>query len=259
MLSAVDQGIYIALIPLYGFLAVTHALRRNGIPQLSWAVLFLNTALIILRWVEVGRTPFSTLYECLSLFAWSGALAYLLVQRFGGEKVRWSGVVLFAMMAAAMAYGATRDPTVKPLSPALDSIWFEVHVIPAFASYALFVAAFAYEFEFLVTGARRERLDFFSRKLILFSFPLLSFGVFSGAGWAEEAWGTYWSWDPKETASLVTWCVYLAYIHASRSPRFARVPSRVLNIVGFVSMMFTFLGFNVVAKLLGLPTAHAYT
>ena len=80
-----------------------------------------------------------------------------------------------------------------------------------------------------------------------------------GAGWAEEAWGTYWSWDPKERASLVTWCVYAAYIHASRSTRFARTPSRVLNILGFVSMMFTFLGFNLVAKLLGLPTAHAYT
>ncbi len=258
MLATIDHGVYLALAALYGLAAVAYLFRRNGIPPLSWAVLLLNTLLIALRWLEVGRTPFSTLYECLSLFAWSGALAYLLVQRFGGERVRWSGAVLFALMAAAMAYGVTRDPTVRPLSPALDSFWFEVHVIPAFASYALFVAAFAYELEFLVTGATRERLDFFSRKLILFGFPLLSFGIFSGAGWAEEAWGTYWSWDPKETASLVTWCVYLAYIHAARSPRFARVPARVLNVVGFVSMMFTFLGFNVVAKLLGLPTAHAY-
>ena len=259
MLASIDKGVYVALVASYGFLAVTYLLRRNGIARLSWAVWLLHTFLLVVRWLEVGRTPFSTLYECLSLFAWSGVLAYLLVQRFGREKVRWSGVVLFAIMAAAMGYGATKDAAVRPLSPALDSVWFEVHVIPAFASYALLVAAFAFELEFLVTAARRERLDFFSRKLILFAFPLLSFGIFSGAGWAEEAWGTYWSWDPKETASLVTWCVYLAYIHASRSPRFARVPSRVLNVLGFCSMMFTFLGFNVVARLLGLPTAHAYT
>ncbi len=259
MLASVDKGVYVALVASYGFLAATYLVRRNGITRLSWAVWLLHTFLLVVRWLEVGRTPFSTLYECLSLFAWSGVLAYLLVQRFGRENVRWSGVVLFAIMAAAMGYGATKDPGVRPLSPALDSVWFEVHVIPAFASYALFVAAFAFELEFLVTAARRDRLDFFSRKLILFAFPLLSFGIFSGAGWAEETWGSYWSWDPKETASLVTWCVYLAYIHASRSPRFARVPSRVLNILGFVSMMFTFLGFNVVARLLGLPTAHAYT
>jgi ABC-type transport system involved in cytochrome c biogenesis permease subunit len=259
VLASIDNGVYVALIALYGLLAVTHVFRRNGIPPLSWGVLALHTGLIILRWVEVGRTPFSSLYECLSLFAWAGALAYLLVQRFGREKVRWSGVVLFVLMAAAMAYGSTKDPAVKPLSPALDSVWFEIHVIPAFASYALFVAAFAYMFEFLVTAARHERLQEFSRKLILFGFPLLTFGTLSGAGWAEETWGTYWSWDPKETASLVTWSVYLAYIHAARSPRFCRGPARVLNVLGFVSMMFTFLGFNLLAKLLGLPTAHAYT
>jgi ABC-type transport system involved in cytochrome c biogenesis permease subunit len=255
---AVDQGIYTALVVLYGLLALTFVVRRHGVPYFGWAVLLLHTGLIALRWLEMGRTPFVSLYECLSLFAWSGGLTYMVVHRFGKERLRWSGVVLFALMAAAMAYGATKDPTVKPLSPALDTVWFEVHVIPAFASYALFVAAFAFEFEFLVTRARRERLDYFSRTLILFGFPLLSFGIFSGAAWAEEAWGTYWSWDPKETASLVTWCVYAAYIHASRSPRFARSPSRVLNVLGFVSMMLTFLGFNLIAKLLGLPTAHAY-
>jgi ABC-type transport system involved in cytochrome c biogenesis permease subunit len=161
-------------------------------------------------------------------------------------------------MAAAMAYGLTKDATPKPLSPALDSIWFEVHVVPAFAAYALFVAAFALELEFVITASRRPRLDYLSRTLILFGFPLLSFGIFSGAAWAEEAWGTYWSWDPKETASLVTGFVYAAYIHASRTPRLAGTPARVLNLLGFVAMLFTFLGFNVVAKLLGLPTAHAY-
>ncbi len=255
---AIDQTVYTALVALYGLLALSYVIKKNGVPITGWAVWGIHSFLIILRWVEVGRTPFSSLYECLSLFSWSGVLAFLMVRQFGREKLRWAGVVLFALMAAAMAYGLTRDPTPKPLSPALDTVWFEVHVIPAFASYALFVAAFAFEFEFLVTRARNARLDYFSRTLILFGFPLLSFGIFSGAGWAEEAWGTYWSWDPKETASLVTWCIFAAYIHASRRPRLAGGPSRVLNVLGFVSMMFTFLGFNVVAKLLGLPTAHAY-
>jgi len=255
---AIDHGLYLALALAYGALALTYVVRRGGFPYVGWAAWALHTFLIVLRWVEVGRTPVASLYECLSVFAWAGVLAFLLVRRFGGERLRWSGLVLYGLMAAGMAYGLTRDPVPKPLSPALDTIWYEVHVIPAFASYALFVAAFAFQLEFLVGRARNARLDYFSRTMVLFGFPLLSFGIFSGAGWAEEAWGTYWSWDPKETASLVTWFVYAAYIHASRQPSLSRAPSRVLNVLGFISMMFTFLGFNVVAKLLGLPTAHAY-
>jgi ABC-type transport system involved in cytochrome c biogenesis permease subunit len=255
---AVDHGVYTGLVAAYGVLALTYLVRKNGFPYIGWVVWLVHTGLIALRWVEVGRTPVASLYECLSVFSWSGVLAFLMVRRFGKEPLRASGFILFALMAAGMAYGLTKDPVPKPLSPALDTIWYEVHVIPAFASYALFVAAFAFEFEFLVGRARNARLDYFSKTMILFGFPLLTFGVFSGAGWAEEAWGTYWSWDPKETASLVTWFVYAAYLHAVRTPRLMRTPSRVLNVLGFVAMMFTFIGFNVVAKVLGLPTAHAY-
>lgn len=255
---AADVYIYGALVILYAAAAVSYLARRNGLVFLGWGAWGLHTVLIAIRWVEIGRTPFASLYECLSLFAWSGVLAFLLVKYFGREGLRWSGAVLFGLMAAALGYGLTKDPIPKPLSPALDTPWFEIHVVPAFASYALFVAAFAFELEFLVTAAGRPRLEYFSKTMILFGFPLLSFGIFSGAAWAEEAWGTYWSWDPKETASLVTWFVYAAYIHAARKPSLAGTPARVLNILGFVSMMFTFLGFNVVAKLLGLPTAHAY-
>ena len=258
MLLAIDHGAYLGLAVAYGLLAVSYLVRRNSVPYVGWLVWGVHTALIALRWVEVGRTPVASLYECLSVFSWAGVLAFLMVRRFGKEPLRASGFILFALMAAGMAYGLTKDPVPKPLSPALDTIWYEVHVIPAFASYALFVAAFAFEFEFLVGGAKNARLDYFSKTMILFGFPLLTFGIFSGAGWAEEAWGTYWSWDPKETASLVTWFVYAAYLHAIRTPRLSRSPSRVLNVLGFVAMMFTFIGFNVVAKALGLPTAHAY-
>lgn len=258
MLLALDHGVYLGLVVAYGLLACSYLLRRNGLPVVGWVIFAVHTALIALRWVEAQHSPVQSLYECLSFFSWSGVLAFLLVRHFGKESLRWSGVILYALAAAAMGYGLTKDPAPQPLSPALDTIWFEVHVFPAFASYALFVAAFAFEVEFLVTGAKNPRLDYFSRTLILFGFPLLSFGVFSGAGWAEEAWGTYWSWDPKETASLVTWFVYAAYLHASRQPKLAGGFARVLNLLGFVAMMFTFLGFNVVAKLLGLPTAHAY-
>ena len=86
----------------------------------------------------------------------------------------------------------------------------------------------------------------------------MTFGMLSGALWAEEAWGTYWSWDPKETASLVTWCVYAAYLHAKRKAPLSGWPSTTLNILGFACMIFTFVGFNWVAALLGLPTFHAY-
>lgn len=257
-LLTIDVTVYWIIAFGYAACVAAYVIRAGGLFKLDWVLFVLHTALVVFRWFEAAHPPFQSLYECLSFFSWSAVLAFLLVKALSRLRLRSGGAVLFALAAAAMFYGLTREARPTPLPPALDTAWFVWHIPPAFASYALFAAALSFKVEDLARRRAETRYDYYSYLLILFGFPLLTFCIFSGAGWAEEAWGTYWSWDPKETASLVTWCVYAAYLHAKRKAPLSGWPADALNILGFISMVFTFVGFNWVAKLLGLPTFHAY-
>jgi ABC-type transport system involved in cytochrome c biogenesis permease subunit len=106
------------------------------------------------------------------------------------------------------------------------------------------------------TAARFHRA---AHQLVLFGFPLLTFGIISGAAWAEQAWGRYWSGDPKETWSLITWTVYALYLHAMTMGKWRGGRASALNMLGFVCMFMTFLGVSWIAKLLGIPSIHAYS
>ena len=110
-------------------------------------------------------------------------------------------------------------------------------------------------------GLTRENIDRFHRsvhQLVLFGFPMLTFGIMSGAAWANEAWGVYWQWDPKETWSLITWFVFALYLHTRVRPTWRGAPSTVIMIVAFACMVTTFLGVSWLAKLFGIPSLHLY-
>ncbi len=240
---------------------------------LLWAGVILHMGMIVFRTFEGARAPFQTLYESLSWFAWSATITYLFVSR------RWKDFYMPGLFVTIVTTGAclyalfSRTPDVKPLSPPLQSYWFEWHVILAFLSYAVFVVSFAVEASQLILrpflkrglaqgyGLTLETIDSFRRtapRLVVFGFPLLTFAIFSGAAWANDAWGRYWSWDPKETWSLITWTVFAMYLHAMAIPSFRGLTASFLNILGFVCMMMTFLGVNWLAKLLGIPSLHVY-
>jgi cytochrome c-type biogenesis protein CcsB len=158
--------------------------------------------------------------------------------------------------------------------PALQSYWIKIHVLLVLSSYAAFTMSFAAAVAYLffawrqgaaptpalaVAGAGAgdgapsdegrfaEQLRFFdelSYRLILMGFPLLMFGIITGAMWANGAWGTYWSWDPKETWSLITWFVYAAYLHARLTHDWTGTRAAWLGVVGFASMIVTYIGVN---------------
>ncbi|MBI5682667.1 MAG: c-type cytochrome biogenesis protein CcsB [Deltaproteobacteria bacterium] len=251
--------------------------KKNSIGKTAagilWAVVVIHAALIIFRTIEAQRAPFQTLYESLSWFAWTASFTYIYVSR------KWEGIHLAGIPVTLMSMGASlyallsRNPAVEPLSPPLQSWWFEYHVILAFLSYAVFVVSCSIEMVYLFINPRLKRgksfdygldmnnIEVFHRtsfKLVLFGFPLLTFGVFSGAAWANEAWGRYWSWDPKETWSLITWTVFAMYLHAMTIPKWRGLPASLLNILGFICMLMTFLGVNWLSKLLGIPSLHIY-
>jgi len=276
-LLSVELRIFWAIALIYGASLLLHlvhiasrgALAGRAAYLLLWAAAVPHAGLILLRTFEAGRAPFQTLYESLSWFACSAVLTWLFVSR------KWKGFFLPGALVSALALGASlyallsRSPAIEPLSPPLQSWWFESHVILAFFSYAVFIVSASIEISWLafrkrsdLYGLPEEQLKGFhdtAHRLILFGFPLLTFGIFSGAAWANEAWGRYWSWDPKETWSLITWTVFAVYLHSKTVPALKGTPASVFNILGFICMLMTFLGVNWLAKLLRIPSLHIYS
>jgi cytochrome c-type biogenesis protein CcsB len=169
-----------------------------------------------------------------------------------------------------MAYAALTSKEIQPLIPALQSNWLVYHVITCFIGYAAFAVSFGLSILYL-SKARAERLvegkpggfwavipnssvlDEISYKTVAIGFPLLTIGIVTGAFWANVAWGTYWSWDPKETWSLIVWLIYAAYLHARITRGWRGKRAAVLSIIGFAATIFCYLGVNLV-----LSGLHSY-
>lgn len=268
---------------------------RQGSTLALISAAVLQTAGIILRTVVVDRPPFQSLYESLAFFAWTAVVAYLVIE--ARRHVRIPGFFVSLIAGAACFFAlVAQDPSVEPMFPALQSVWFFWHVAIAFGSYAIFVVATAVEISYLIQvgvwklssrrlpavfwwplrimaglvcpiridrdyGLSRDNIARFHRsvhQLVLFGFPMLTFGIMSGAAWANEAWGVYWQWDPKETWSLITWFIFALYLHARARPTWRGAPSSVIMIIAFASMLTTFLGVSWLAKLFGIPSLHLY-
>jgi cytochrome c-type biogenesis protein CcsB len=157
---------------------------------------------------------------------------------------------------------------IDPLIPALQSNWLHAHVITCFLSYASFAISFAVSIMYLIKGKRKEgepetrlaasfppleSLDNLVYKTIAVGFPLLTLGIVTGAAWADYAWGAYWSWDPKETWSLITWFVYAIFLHARFTREWRGRRTAILSLIGFGAVIFTYFGVNYV-----LSGLHSY-
>jgi cytochrome c-type biogenesis protein CcsB len=148
----------------------------------------------------------------------------------------------------------------QPLVPALQSNWLTAHVVTCFIGYAAFAVGFAASGAYLLKGGKGEGLlpsgkvlDDVAYRAVAVGFPFLTMGILTGAIWANYAWGTYWSWDPKETWSLITWLVYAAYLHARFTAGWRGQRLAWLSAVGFAAVVFTYWGVNFV-----LSGLHSY-
>jgi len=239
---------------------ITRLLLFNGL---------LHTILILFRTLEGMRPPFQSLYETLSWFAWTATVTYLFV-RTRLKEFHLSGLFVSIISAGACIFALlTRNPEIAPIPPALRSNWYVWHVVVAFGSYAVFVVSFSlqavvflakwfgtsWSSNFEIDQARLERYVY---NLVLAGFPLLTFAIVSGAAWANDTWGRYWSWDPKETWSLITWTVYGIYLHTKAIPAWSERFAGWVNLLGFVCMVMTFIGVNWLTKLLNIPSMHTY-
>ncbi len=249
------------------------------------------TAQLVLRWWQSGHFPISNLYESLCFLAWGCSLAQLLVERSWPSPLVSAACSPMALGCVAFASFALPDrlQEASPLVPALRSSWLIMHVSVIMLSYAALLVGSLLSVAVLFTdraqtlelrsssigsGAYRqssmavdgprlqlasvnistaEQLDSLSYRTITVGFLLLSVGLVSGAVWANEAWGSWWSWDPKETWALITWLVYAAYLHTRLIRGWqGRKPALVAS-AGLVVIAVCYIGVN----LLGIGL-HSY-
>jgi cytochrome c-type biogenesis protein CcsB len=230
--------------------------------------LVLLTLGLALRAVEAKHWPLATRYEFTLAFAWGVVLAYLVLERL--LRTRAGGAFVLPIALALGVYALTRPQAARapqPLLPALRSIWFQLHTITAALAYGAFAAAGGLGLMYIIRErvtslfARLptpEQIDGFTWRAVALGFPCLSLTILFGAIWAQVAWGSYWSWDPKETWALITWLVYLAFLHARALRGWRGRPIAALAIVGFLAVLFTFLGIGWLARRVGLESLHVY-
>jgi len=223
-----------------------------------------HTAGIALRWVKSydlghGHAPFSNLYESLIFFSWTIILLYLIVE--SRTKNRTLGVFVMPLAFLAMAYASFSpniNSSIQPLIPALKSNWLISHVITCFFGYAAFGLSFGLSIMYLLKQheiqdrsnvflrliPRQGILDELNYQMVIIGFLMLTLGIITGSVWAHSAWGSYWSWDPKETWSLITWLVYAAVIHSRLVRGWKGKRIAILCVIGFSCVLFTYFGVN---------------
>lgn len=265
---------------IYGLAALLYIsawiFKREGPARVATWVAVLavlgNTVGFLLRWYEsyqlgAGHIPLSNLYESLVFFAGCLMGLYLFIEFRYGSRVIGAFATPLAFLSLAYASLTPHvNDRIQPLIPALKSNWLTAHVITCFLGYAGFAIAFGLSLMYLLRkrdhgedkGALLARLpqgdvlDDLTHQMVLFGFLFLTIGIITGAVWANSAWGSYWSWDPKETWSLITWFIYATLLHARLMQGWHGQRIAYISIVGFMAVLFTYFGVNL------LPGLHSY-
>jgi len=276
LFNLVTLGYFIAMVLFIAYLA-TRSDKIALVARLVSAVgVAAQTLAIGMRWYEsyqmpggVGHAPLSNLYESVVFFAWSIVLLYLLIDLKYRQPSIGAFVIPFAFLGMTWAQ-LTLNSAIEPLVPALQSNWLTYHVISCFLGYAAFAVACGVSIMYLIKIGKEDKadgpiggilgifpsvrtLDEINYNAIMIGFPLLTIGIVTGAAWANYAWGTYWSWDPKETWSLIVWFVYAAFLHARFTRGWVGRRAAWLSIIGFAATIFCYLGVNLV-----LSGLHSY-
>lgn len=223
---------------------------------LAFGILFVA---LIMRGISAQRAPWGNMYE----FAISSSLAILGAFLFIALKkdIKFLGVFVVLPTVLLLGLAVTVLYTESgPLVPALRSGWLVVHVSAAIISYGAFSVNFALSLIVLLRGRfqfpkipKTERLDELAYRTALFAFPIWTFSVIAGAIWAENAWGRYWGWDPKETWAFITWVIYAAYLHARVTRGWSGKKAASIAVLAYASIVFNFFGVN-----LWITGLHSY-
>lgn len=258
-----------ATVTYFGGLVANSQFTLKTGSALTWSALIMGMTGLMVRWYETylvhpeyGHIPVSNLYEVFILFCIITGLLYLYYE--GRYKNRSLGGFVLLVISAAVAfllwYSFERDAgKIAPLVPALKSYWMKIHVPANFIGYGAFALAAMTSVVYLIRARGEQRnpqgfaatrlpalemIDDITYKAIALGFAFFTIATILGAMWAAEAWGGYWSWDPKETWALIVWLNYAAWLHLRFSKGWRGAPMAWWAIVGLFITLFAFLGVN---------------
>ncbi len=232
------------------------------------ALVYLGIALlfgcIVLRGMATSRVPWGNMYEFINLTSFCGLVAAAVVLRKPQFRALWVFVLVPVLILLTVS-GKWLYTNAAPVMPALQSYWLPIHVSVVSLGSGIFLVAGVASILFLLKMSKygepghegflgrvvaklpdARTLDRIAYRTSIFAFPVFGFGVIFGAIWAEEAWGRYWGWDPKETVSFITWVIYAAYLHARSTAGWRDKKAAWINVVGFVAMVFNLFFINLV-------------
>jgi ABC-type transport system involved in cytochrome c biogenesis permease subunit len=231
---------------------------KNEIPKLvgklamgvSYACL---TGILLSRWATSGHLPLSNLYESSMFLSWCFCSIHLILEN--QSKTDWIGIITAPSALLTNAFATLGIPKEMQQStalvPALQSNWLMMHVSMMIFSYSTLMigSLLAISYLFVDEDSKLgEQLDHYSYRSITLGFPLLTIGILSGAVWANEAWGSYWSWDPKETWALITWLVFAIYVHTRMNKGWQGKKPAMVASGGFFVIWICYLGVNLLGK-----------
>jgi len=246
-----------------------------------------------LRWFYSGHVPWNDLYGSLSVVTFFTVVLFMV---FGARyKIWFAGPFVLGFTDALLGYARYWNKGLEPLVPSLQSYWIYIHVPVVLSAYAAFLIGFCTSILYLLKRRDEGRLtavagksvgaavaespaaaalpraaylawldlvpasvklDIVTYRVNAIGEILLTFGIILGALWAHDVWGSYWQWDPKETAILVSWIIYAAYLHLHTRPSMRGEASAWVSIVAFLSIMFCYFGINIWIS--GLNSLHTY-
>ena len=214
---------------------------------------------VVTRGLAAERAPWGNMYEFAVVGALTASGAFLMFLR--REPVRALGVWITAVVVLALGLAVTVLYTpAGALVPVLNTYWLVIHVAAAITAGGVFTVSFVATVLYRVKlraertgrGSRRyaghlpssDALNRVSHTAVLFGFPIWTFAVIAGAIWAENSWGRYWGWDPKETWAFITWVMYAAYLHAEATAGWRGAKASWFSLLGYAAFIFNFFGVN---------------
>nr|QIZ74342.1 heme attachment to plastid cytochrome c [Draparnaldia mutabilis] len=234
--------------------------------------------LLVLRWKDSGHFPLSNLYESLIFLSWSLTAIQIFLDNAPRNKM--TNTTNFSFIDAFATFSLPQEmQKTSALVPALQSNWLVMHVTIMILSYAALICGCLLSIAFLIitrvsplnpflmngysesTNSEvsqifpalssfslklAKNLDNLSYRVLGIGFPLLTIGILSGSVWANEAWGSYWSWDPKETWALLTWLVFAIYLHTRLTKGWQGKKPAIIAAFGFIVVWICFIGVSAV-------------